>query len=84
MVFLTHSRRDKRVYIIPKGISPKVNEIARLRFELAYFEAAVQLFSYYITETHTYTYMGSPQGMIYIYIYIYICVCGGGCWDTNL
>ena len=29
------------VYTLPKGISPKVNVIVRLEFELAYFEAIV-------------------------------------------
>ena len=32
---------NKGVHTFPKGISPKVNVIARLEFELAYFEAAV-------------------------------------------
>ena len=32
---------DKEVYVFPKGISPKVNVIAQLKFELTYFEAAV-------------------------------------------
>ena len=34
---------DKEVHIFPKGISPKVNVIVRLEFELA----VVQYFSYY-------------------------------------
>ena len=38
---------DKGERTFPKGISPKVNVIARLEFELAYFEAAVQRFSHY-------------------------------------
>ena len=33
------------------GISLKVNIIAQLEFELAYFKATVQHFSYYATET---------------------------------
>ena len=37
---------DKRVQIFLKDIYPKVNVIARLEFELTYFEAAVQLCSY--------------------------------------
>ena len=43
---LTHSLRDKGVYTFPKGISPKVNVIARLEIELAYFKAAVQSLSH--------------------------------------
>ena len=38
------------VHIFPKGISPKVNVIAWLEFELVYFEAAVQHFSQYAKE----------------------------------
>ena len=34
--YLIHSWKYKRVYIFPEGISPKVNVIARLEFELAY------------------------------------------------
>ena len=30
------------VYTFPKGISPKVNVKARLKFELAYYHIAVQ------------------------------------------
>ena len=39
---------DKWVHTFPKGISPKVNVIARLEFELATYDVAVQL----ATETH--------------------------------
>ena len=35
----------------PKSISPKVNVIARLGFELAYFEDIVWHFSHYTTQT---------------------------------
>ena len=35
----------------PKGISPKVNVIERLEFELVYFEHAVKPFSHYARET---------------------------------
>ena len=35
------------VNTIPDGINPKVNAIAKLEFELAYVEAAVQNFSHY-------------------------------------
>ena len=43
----------------PKDISPKVNAIEQLEFELAYFKAAVQHFIHYITRI-----------LPYIYIYI--------------
>ena len=35
---ITHGWVDKRVHTFPKGISPKVNVIARLEFELIYFK----------------------------------------------
>ena len=40
--------RDKGVHTFPKSISPKVNVIVLLELKLAYFEAVVQHFSYYI------------------------------------
>ena len=49
--YLTYSWwGDKGVHTFPKGIGPKVNTIARLKFEL-YFTAAVQHFSYYAMGT---------------------------------
>ena len=39
--FLTHSWESKEVHTFPKGISPKVNVLARLEFELAHFEATI-------------------------------------------
>ena len=38
---------DKLVHTFPKGISLKVNVIARLEFELTYYDAAVQHISHY-------------------------------------
>ena len=38
---LTHSWEEKGVHIFPKGIWPKVNVIARLEYELAYYNSAV-------------------------------------------
>ena len=32
---------DKKVHVFPKGISPNMNVIARLEFELAYYDVAV-------------------------------------------
>ena len=45
--YLTHSWEDKGVHTFPKGICPKVDVIARLEFELAYYDSAV----YYPTKT---------------------------------
>ena len=44
--YLTYSCRDKGVQAFPKDISPKVNVITCLGFELANFEAVVQNFNY--------------------------------------
>ena len=42
--FLTHSREGKGVPTSPRGICLKVNAIARLEFELAYYDSVVQCF----------------------------------------
>ena len=49
--FLTHSWKDKGFHNIPKGIRPKVNIIAQLEFELAYYDVTMQHISYYKIET---------------------------------
>ena len=46
--YLTHSWEDKGVHTFPKGICPKVNIIARLVYELAYYDSAV----HYDSEFH--------------------------------
>ena len=43
--YLTHNWEDKWVHTFPKGICPKVNVIARLEFELASCNSAVQRFT---------------------------------------
>ena len=43
---------DKGVHAFPLGISPKVNVIARLKFELGYDHVAVHYVCYNATETH--------------------------------
>ena len=40
---------DKGVHTFPKDICPKVNVIARLEFELAYYDFAVHHFNHYTT-----------------------------------
>ena len=42
---------DKVFHSFPNGISPKVNVIARLEFELAYYVVTVQHFSHYTMKT---------------------------------
>ena len=42
---------DKRVHAFPLGISPKVNTIAQLEFELAYSDVEIHHVSYYSTWT---------------------------------
>ena len=49
--YLTHSWEDKGVHTFPKGIWPKVNVIARLEYELAYYDSAVNRFNHYTTRT---------------------------------
>ena len=46
MVLFNPQLEDKGV-TLPNAISPKVNVIAWVEFELAYFEATVQHFNYY-------------------------------------
>ena len=41
--YLTHRWENKGVHTFTKGICPKMNVIARLEFELAYYDSAVQL-----------------------------------------
>ena len=45
--YLTNNLEDKGVHTFPKGICPKVNVIAWLEFEFAYYDVAVQHDSYY-------------------------------------
>ena len=49
--YLTHSWEDKGVHTFPKGICSKVNVIAWLEFELAYYDSAAQRFYNYTTRT---------------------------------
>ena len=49
--YLTHSWEDKGVHTFPKGICPKVNVIARLEYELAYYDSVVHRFNHYTTRT---------------------------------
>ena len=49
--YLTHSWEDKGVHTFPKVICPKVNVIARLEYELAYYDSAVYRFNHYTTRT---------------------------------
>ena len=49
--YLTHSWEGKGVRTFPKGICPKVNVIARLEYELAYYDSAVHPFNHYTTRT---------------------------------
>ena len=45
------SGRINGIHTFPKGICPKVNVIARLEFELAYYDFAVHRFNHYTTRT---------------------------------
>ena len=48
---LTHSWEDKGVHNFPKGICVKVNVIARLEFELTYYDSGSHCFNHYTTHT---------------------------------
>ena len=52
--YLTYSWEDKGVHTFPKSICPKVNAIARLEHELAYYDSAVHRFNHYTTRTPPY------------------------------
>ena len=47
LYYLTHIWKDKGIHTFSNGISPKVNVIVRLEFELAYYDSAVQRFNNY-------------------------------------
>ena len=51
-----------RVHTFPKDICPKVNEISRLEYELAYYDSAVHRFNHYTKTT--------PPLMAYVMYYI--------------
>ena len=50
--YLTHSWEDKGVHTFPKGICTKGNVIARLEYELAFYDSAGHRFNHYTTRTH--------------------------------
>ena len=39
------------VYTFPEGVCPKMNVIAQMEFELAYYDSAVHRFEYFTTRT---------------------------------
>ena len=49
--YLTHSWEDKGVHTFPKGICAKVNVIARLEYELTYYDSTVIRYNHYTTGT---------------------------------
>ena len=51
LYYLTHSWEDKGVHTFPKGICPKVNVIAWMEYELAYYDSSVYRFNHYTTRT---------------------------------
>ena len=63
VLLLTHSwRENKGVHTFPKGICPKVNVIARLEYELAYYDSAVHRFNHYTTRTPQLHHEDDPRG----------------------
>ena len=51
MFFEFSKKEDKRVHTFPNGICLKVNVIASLEFEIAYYDSAGQCFNHYTTRT---------------------------------
>ena len=49
--YLIYRWEDKGVHTFPKGICPKVNVIARLEYELAYYDSTVHRFNHYTTRS---------------------------------
>ena len=49
--YLTHSWEDKGVHTFPQSICLKVNVIARLEYEHAFYDSAVHHFNHYTTRT---------------------------------
>ena len=75
--YLTHSWQDKGVHTFPKGICPKVNVIARLEYEFAYYDSAVHRFNHYTTRTPHITwkrytckqcFQADPFGILFYYL----------------
>ena len=52
--YLTYSWKDKGVHTFPKGISPKVNVVAQLEFELANYDSAVHRLNHYTTRNENF------------------------------
>ena len=67
--YLTHSWEDKGVHTFPKGICPKVNVIAPLEYELAYYDSAVHRFKHYTTRTPSEV---KELRLLYVSIYIFV------------
>ena len=77
--YLTHSWEDKGVHTFPKGICLKVNVIARLGFELAYYDPAIQRFDHYTMRTPPYMCIGLSHMYVCIYMcwWEHVCMCIG-------
>ena len=58
---------DKGVHTFPDGICPKVNVIARLEYELAYYDSEVHHFNHYTTRTFPPPQKKKKQCKVYIY-----------------
>ena len=52
-VVVLFNPQDKGVHTFPNGICPKMNVIARLEYELAYYDSAIHRFDHYKTRTPT-------------------------------
>ena len=57
-------------HTFPMGICPKVNIIARLEFELVYYDSAVQRFTHYITRIPPEILVKSPKSLFTCWWYV--------------
>ena len=78
-----NSWKDKGVHSFPKGISPKVNIIERLEFELAYSDSAFKHFIPYTTGTpplflvEEWMWLGEDTQ---VFMCVYVCVSASKCF----
>ena len=72
LYYLTHRWEDKRVHTFPKGICPKVNVIARLEYQLAYYNSTVHHFNHYTPRTPP---LSCVCARVWVCVPVRACVC---------
>ena len=72
---------DKRVHAFAKGISSKVNVIARLEFELVYYDSTVHYVNRYTSEPFSHIFIiiqKNTSATYYIWRFSYLIIFGNG------